>query len=443
MRKLYNILFIFFFVLAAPYYFMRLLRRGHWRAGFRERFAKYDNKLKQALTNRHVLWIHAVSVGEVNLCTQLIRALEPRLPNIKIVVSTTTTTGMGELHKKLPSHISKIYYPIDRRAYVARALTTIYPEAVVLVEAEIWPNFLWRAQERGTPVFLVNARLSDRSFRRYRRFGFLFRPLFASLAGVGAQNEADAARLRELGCRPEAVQIVGSMKYDAAKLDERRLVDVPALLGQVGWPAGARFLVAGSTHAGEEEILAKLFQRLRERFPDLYLILVPRHFERSREVGRELNGLGIKFVYRNELMNQTRYAPGEIDCLVVNTTGELKYFYEHATVIFVGKSLTAEGGQNPIEPGALGKAMVFGPNMQNFAEIVRSLLAQKGAVQVKDAAELERVVGELLADPGRREELGRNALKVVHENLGAIERTVEMILRHLEGGEMYVAPRKR
>ncbi len=270
-------------------------------------------------------------------------------------------------------HIGKIYYPIDRRLYVARALSTIQPEAIVLVEAEIWPNFLWRARDLGKPVFLVNARLSDRSYRGYRRFRFLFKPLFARLAGVGAQNEADAAKLRELGCRPEAIRIVGSLKFDAARLDERRLLDVPELLRRAGVKPGARLIVAGSTHAGEEAVLAEQYLRLRARFPDLFLVLVPRHFERSREVGRELEARGVKFAYRTELTSREELAPGEVDCLVVNTTGELKYFYEQATLIFVGKSLTAEGGQNPIEPGALGKAMVFGPNMQNFAEVVRQL----------------------------------------------------------------------
>jgi 3-deoxy-D-manno-octulosonic-acid transferase len=417
-------------------------RRGNWQWGFTERFGKYDTGLKQAITNRQTLWMHAVSVGEVNVCTQLIRALEPRLPNLKIVVSTTTTTGMGELRRKLPNHISKIYYPIDRRHYVTRALNTIRPEAIVLVEAEIWPNFLWRARALRMPVFLVNARLSDRSYRGYKRFGFLFRPLFGSLTGVGAQNEADAAKLRTLGCRPEAIHIVGSLKFDAAKLDERRLLDVPALLRQAGVAPGARLLVGGSTHAGEEAILAEQFLRLRSRFPDLFLVLVPRHFERSREVGRELAARGLKFTYRSEIMSHTQFEPGELDCLIVNTTGELKYFYEHATIIFIGKSLAAQGGQNPIEPGALGKAMVFGPNMQNFAPIARSFVEQNGAVQVRDAAELEKVLGELLADESRREQLGRNALKVVHENLGAIDRTVDMILKHLAAGGLYVLPGK-
>jgi 3-deoxy-D-manno-octulosonic-acid transferase len=311
------------------------------------------------------------------------------------------------------------------------------------VEAEIWPNFLWRARDLGIPVFLVNARLSDRSYRGYKRFGFLFRPLFAALKGVGAQNEADAAKLRNLGCRPEGIHIVGSLKFDAAKLDERRLLDVPALLRQVGARAGARVIVGGSTHAGEEAILAEQFLCLRARFPDLFLVLVPRHFERSREVGRDLEARGLKFAYRSEVTAHSEFKPGEIDCLVVNTTGELSFFYEHATIIFVGKSLLAEGGQNPIEPGALGKAMVFGPNMQNFAEVVRGFLEQHGAVQVRDAAEMEKALGELLADEPRREQLGRNALKVVHENLGAIDRTADMIVEHLATGDLYVAPKRR
>lgn len=439
-RTLYNILFTIFFALSSPYYFVRMRRRGNWQKGFPERFGRYNTKFKQAITNRHVLWMHAVSVGEVNVCTQLIRALEPRLPNLKIVVSTTTTTGMAELNRKLPTHVSKIYYPIDRRAYVSRALHTIRPEAIVLVEAEIWPNFLWRAHDHGWPVFLVNARLSDRSYRGYKQFGFLFKPLFALFSGVGAQNEADAAKLRELGCRPEAIHIVGSLKFDAARLDERRLLNVPALLRQIAVPPGARIVIGGSTHPGEEAILAEQFLRLRERFQDLFLVLVPRHFERSQEVGRELAARGVKFAFRSEIMAHSKFAPGDIDCLLVNTTGELQYFYEHATVIFVGKSLVAQGGQNPIEPGALGKPMVFGPNMQNFAEIARGFLAQDGAVQARDAAELEKVLAELLANEQRREQLGRNALKVVHENLGAIDRTVEMIVKHLDNGEVYIAP---
>ncbi len=439
MRAFYNILFTIGFMLASPYYFIRLRRRGNWLSGFSERFGHYHGGLKQALTNRHVIWIHAVSVGEVNLCTQLIRALEPRVPNIKIVVSTTTTTGMGELRRHLPTHISKIYYPIDLRKSVSRAFHVINPKAVVLIEAEIWPNFIWRAQKLGTPIFLANARLSDRSYRGYKRWGFLFRPLFASFAGVGAQNETDAGRLREVGCRPEVIRVVGNLKFDAARLDERVTLDVPALLRQLGVPDDAPVLLGGSTHDGEEVILAEIAQRLRQRFPKLFLVLVPRHFERAREIGGKLNERGVKFVYRNEIFANTRLREGEVDCLLVNTTGELRFFYRAATVVFIGKSLAAIGGQNPIEPGALGKAMVFGPNMQNFAAITRDFLENNAAIQVNSPEALETTIAELLADPGRREALGRNALKVVAENLGAIDRTVGMILEHLKKCETYVA----
>ena len=410
--------------------------------GFGERFAIYDASLKQALTNRHVLWIHAVSVGEVNLCTQIIRAIEPRVPNLKIVVSTTTTTGMGELRRHLPSHISKFYYPIDRRKYVSRAIATINPEAIVMVEAEIWPNFIWRAKKLGIPLFLANARLSNRSFPRYKRFGFLFRPLFEAFSGVGCQNEEDAQRLREVGCHPEAIRVVGNLKFDAAKLGERRSLDVPGILRQLGVAPEARLLVAGSTHNGEEVVLIDMFKRLRARFPDLFLVLVPRHFERCREVAQELRSQGIKFAFRNEVVPSTQFNPGEVECLLVNTTGELRFFYEPATVVFVGKSLKANGGQNPIEPGALGKAIVFGPNMQNFTDITRSFLAKNAAVQVKNAAELEQVTGDLLADKERRAKLGQAALEVVADNLGALDRTAEMILAQLEPRGVLVLPKR-
>ena len=442
MRTCYNILFLIFFVLSSPYYFWRLRRRGNWMEGFGQRFAHYDPSIKQALTNRHVIWLHAVSVGEVNLCTQLINALEPRVPNVKIVVSCTTTTGMAELRRRLPTHVTKIYYPVDRRKYVQRALAVINPLAIILIEAEIWPNFLWRAHDLNIPVFLANARLSDRSYPRYQKYGWLFRDLFASFTGVGCQNESDAVRLRAVGCRPEAVHVVGNLKFDAATLPEQRHLNVRALLWQIGVADDAPVLVAGSTHDGEELLLADISGRLREKFPNLFLILVPRHFERCKDVGQKLRARGVKFIFRNEIIPDTKLPPGGVDCLLVNTTGELNFFYEPATVVFVGKSLTAVGGQNPIEPGAQGKTIVFGPNMQNFTDITRSFLKQDAAVMVKNPAELELVLGELLGNPARRDELGRHARAVVAENLGAIERTVEMVLPHLKASGIFFAPKK-
>ena len=438
MRTLYNILFRIFFLLASPYYFMRMRRRGNWRAGFAERFGKFNVVLKQSITNRQVLWLHAVSVGEVNLCTQLIRALEPRMPNLKMVVSTTTTTGMGELKKKLPTHVAKIYYPLDLKKYVSRALSAIYPEAIILVEAEIWPNFIWRATDMGIPIFLVNARLSDRSYRGYRRFGFLFRPLFASFAGVGAQTQSDAQRLIDLGCRPEVVHVVGSLKFDAAQLETQVHLNVSNMLRQIGVADGVRILLCASTHDGEEGILGEIFLRLRKQFPDLFLVMVPRHFERSRDAARDLKDKGVKFIYRSDVGSSTQLKPGTVDCLLVNSTGELKFFYDPATVVFVGKSLTAHGGQNPIEPAAVRKPIIFGPHMENFADAVRDFVAQGGAVQVQNAAELEKKLSELLGNEARRAELGDKAAKVVREKLGAINRTVDMIVERLDNGEIYI-----
>jgi 3-deoxy-D-manno-octulosonic-acid transferase len=442
-RTLYNILFLIFFALSSPYYFWRMRRRGGWRAGFGERFAIYDAALKQALTNRHVIWIHAVSVGEVNLCTQLINALEPRVPNVKFVVSCTTTTGMAELRRRLPTRVSKIYYPVDRRKFVRRALATVNPEAIILVEAEIWPNFLWRAADLKIPVFLANARLSDRSYPRYKKLAFLFRPLFRSFAGVGCQNEADAVRLRAVGCHTQAVQVVGNLKFDAAKLTERATLDVRGILRQLGVKDDALILVAGSTHDGEEVLLADITRRLRGKFPKLFLVLVPRHFERAKDIGQKLKARGVKFLFRSEIFGSTDLPTDGLDCLLVNSTGELKFFYTPATVVFIGKSLTAFGGQNPIEPGAQGKAIVFGPNMQNFADITRAFLSRHAAVQVKNPEELERVLGELLADAERRAVLGRAALALVAENLGAVERTVEMILPHLASRGIFLVEKKK
>ncbi|MFA6545988.1 MAG: hypothetical protein WCS99_16330, partial [Limisphaerales bacterium] len=250
-------------------------------------------------------------------------------------------------------------------------------------------------------------------------------------AAVGAQNETDAARLRELGCRAGAIHVTGNAKFDAASPAGGTPLDVPALLRQLGVPEDAQLLVAGSTHAGEEVLLTRMFLRLRQRFPKLFLVLVPRHFERTKAVVEELRPTGIRLVLRTELAEGRTFAPGTMDCLLVNTTGELRHFYRHATLVFVGKSLTAKGGQNPIEPGALGRAMLFGPHMENFRPIAAEFVTNDGALQVSDADALEAAIATLLTDVARREQLGANALQVVERNQGAAERTAEMIVAAL------------
>ena len=429
---LYNLLFPVFFLLSAPYYFWKMWRRGGWQRGFNERFGRIGPAKLEPLTGAQVLWLHAVSVGEVNVSLQLIATLRPRLAGWKFLISTTTSTGMGELEKKLPADVARIYYPVDFPWSVRRALDAIRPAAIILVEAEFWPNFLWQARARGLPVCLANARVSDKSFRGYRRGALLFRELFGNFTAVGAQNDADAARLRELGCRPDAIHVTGNAKFDAAAPTGGATLEVPALLRPLGVPDDAQLLVAGSTHAGEEVLLAQMFLRLRQRFPKLFLVLVPRHFERTAAVIEQLRPTGLRHVLRTELADGKTCAPGTVDCLLVNTTGELRHFYHHATVVFVGKSLTATGGQNPIEPGALGKAMLFGPHMENFRPIAAEFVTSDAAVQVPDPPALEAALATLLADPARREQLGANALRVVQRNQGAAERTAEMIARRLQ-----------
>jgi 3-deoxy-D-manno-octulosonic-acid transferase len=431
MRFAYNILFAVFFWLSAPWYFLKMSRRPNWRPGFWQRFGFYGPDVKRPDGDRPVLWLHAVSVGEVGICVQLIRALEPRLPAFQFVVSTTTSTGMGEVGRKLPSHIPRFYYPVDFPGVVRRAMNTFRPGAIILVENELWPNFLWQAIGRKIPLFLVNARISDRSYPNYRRASFLFRRAFSQFRAVGCQEPGDAGRLVQLGFPADAVRVVGSLKFDAAQPDPRPGLDVRSLLRQIGVGKNAIILVAGSTHAGEEAVLADVFKRLRGRFPELFLVLVPRHFERTAEVAQELEARGVRFIRRSEIDAGKKTSPGELECLLVNSTGELKFFYEVGDVVFVGKSLTAKGGQNPIEPAALGKAVVFGPNMQNFTSIVRAFLAAQAVVQVRDAGELESTVADLLSDDGRRMELGARALEVVQQNLGATERTVELICERL------------
>ena len=429
MRFVYNVLFAVFFVLSLPYYVFRLWRRGNWQQGFGQRFGVYSTALKQRLLGRKVIWFHAVSVGEVNLCALLVNALAENqgLDGWTVVVSTTTTTGMGELKRKLPSTVDKLYYPVDFLPSVNRALQVIQPKLVVLVEAEIWPNLLWRLADRGTPTFLVNTRLSDRSAKRYAQFRFLFGKIFSNFAGVGVHNENDAKAVVSVGCVPKRVQVTGNLKFDAVDLSSSHSVEPAELIAWAGAEDEALVLLGSSTHPGEERLLGELFLRLRSKVPKLFLVLVPRHFERGATVARELDSLGIRSRLRSRFADSQEQSESSGDCLIVDSTGELKFFYDVSTVVVIGKSVLAHGGQNPIEAAAAGCAVVMGPNMENFRAITKTFLHAKSMVQVQAAEELEAEVLPLLQDQSLREALSSRARAVVDENRGAVSRTVAMI----------------
>lgn len=432
MRFVYNVLFTIFFCVSLPYYVLRLLRRGNWQKGFGERFGWYGADLRQRLSGQTVIWFHAVSVGEVNLCALLVQSFGERLKDWTIVVSTTTTTGMGELERKLPESVLKIYYPVDFAPVVNRALGVINPRLVVLVEAEIWPNLLWRLADRSVPTFLVNARLSDRSARRYGQFGFLFRRIFSSFAGVGVQNETDARSVVSVGCDPKRTVVTGNLKFDAVDLDTRHSLNPAEIIRWAGALPGAPVLLGSSTHAGEERLLGEIFLRLRDTVPNLFLVIVPRHFERGAEVLKDLSRLGIRTALRSKYDTQLESSSERGECLVVDSTGELRFFYDEATVVFVGKSLLAHGGQNPIEAAAAGCAVVVGPHMENFRAITKTFLSAQGMVRVKDAAALTTELQRLLSDPNEAALLGGQGRAVVDRNRGAVARTVAMIEPNLK-----------
>lgn len=423
-RCAYNLAFLVLLLLSLPWLLLRLVRRGQWRPQFRQRFGGFTPAEARVFDRGNVLWLHAVSVGEVGLVVRVAAALQPLLPQARLVVSTTTTTGMAELQRRLPPDIPRIYYPLDLRAWVRRSLSTVRPQAVVLIEAEFWPNFLWQARDSSVPVLLVNARVSQSSRDRYRRLHWIFQDLFGLLSLVCCGSAAEAECMREMGCRPEALRVVGNLKYDLVDQSEAQ-PDVRPLLAQAGVDPDQPILLGGSTHPNEEKLLGRVFLRLKTEFPRLFLVVVPRHFERAPDALRDLEALGLKPVRRTQLT--TRPIPNP-DVLVVDSTGELRSFYDQATVVVMGKSFHAHGGQNPVEPAAAGRAIVTGPNMENFHWIMEDFRRHDAVVQVSDEAALESAVARLLRNSSLRESLGQRARAAVQAGAGALERTARHIV---------------
>jgi 3-deoxy-D-manno-octulosonic-acid transferase len=411
--------------LGAPLRLLRLWSRGEGRDQLAERLGSYSVRTKHAVTNRHVLWLRAVDAAGVRLCAHLIRVLEPRVPNVKMVVSAETTDGMRESHRRLPGYVEKVGGPLDLRRCVAQAVATLHPNAVALVGSQLTPFLLRRLRDRGTPVILLDSPPSGSRRLRYRLGGAWFRPLLAAVAGAGVQTEADAAQLVRLGVRRETVRILGALRFETVPVEEPRLIEVAGLLQQLGVPKPAPLLVVSGTEAGEESILAETCQRLRTRHPDLFLILAPQRVERG------LTERGVRFAYRREMTAATQRPARSVECLLLNAPGELKAFLAEATLVVLGQTFAGTGGQNPTAPAALGKPIVFGPSLGDFAPLATRLVEAGGAVQVRDAAELEAVLDRLLGDPAQRAVLGRNARRTIQGGTGALDRAADMIVGEL------------
>ncbi|MDW8343663.1 MAG: 3-deoxy-D-manno-octulosonic acid transferase [Verrucomicrobiae bacterium] len=423
MRWVYTVIYAVGFVLLSPWFLYVMWRRGKYRENFGQRFGRYGAGVRARLAQKRGprLWVQAVSVGEVNVALCFLRSWRAVCPQWEVVLSTTTSTGYALARERVPAGVEVVYFPQDFPWVVRGVFDLVQPDGLVLVESELWPNVIWEAAGRGVPVCLVNARLSPRSARRYRAWRGVVGPVVSRLALVCAQTEREAALFRELGVEADRVQVTGNIKFDAAlpAAGAEAPFDVASALREAGLPVGQPVLVAGSTHAGEEKILFDLLRAI----PGLVLVLVPRHVERTGEIVELARREGVPVVLRRggERPSTTPR------CLLVNTTGELRWFYTVATVIFVGKSLVGRGGQNIVEAAASGRPVVFGPHVENFAAIAAEFVSAGAAWQVRDARELRVAVETLLREPERGARMAEAARQVIARNAGAAERTARLV----------------
>lgn len=426
---IYNVLLPLGLCGMAPGASIKMRRRGgHWR-DFGQRFGRWNEERLNALNalpKSGLIWMHAVSVGEVGVARKLIAELLKQQPGRAIVLTTTTPTGHRlafEIEQAFPQRVVALYSPLDLPFVARRVLATWQPAQIVLVEAEVWPNILHQATQLGIPVTLVNARLSHRSEKRYRQFKGVIAPVFGMLSRVCVQEPEDVLRWEGLGVDASRITLTGSIKYDpqGSAADPAQVQAFQGILNQTGL-AGRPLLLAASTHAGEEAALAKVFQSLQSTYPELGLLVAPRHYERAAEVMAALQGLGLKPVQRSQ--PQTFAAT---DVLVIDSTGELKAWQELASIVVIGKSFLAEGGQNPAEAVMLGKPVLFGPHMENFEPLVKLLLEAGGAWQVPDLAALTEALRLLLADPGRGHAQANAGREALMKHQGATQETALLL----------------
>ncbi|MCB1094339.1 MAG: 3-deoxy-D-manno-octulosonic acid transferase [Verrucomicrobiae bacterium] len=435
---LYNLLLPMGLLVALPGFLVKMKKRGGYGPGFGQRFGNYADDFPPAATDRsqRPLWIHAVSVGEVLIAQKLIIEILRREPELPVVLSTTTSTGYAIAVKNLPSGVQVFYNPLDLPPIVRRVLDRIRPRAIVLIEAEVWPNLVHQTSREGIPVFLVNARLSPRSEKRYLQFQRWVAPIFRMLDHVCVQEPEDVARWCGLGVDPDRITHTGSIKFDqsagpdaASSATAAQVIAFREILEQL-WSGVDRpkTVLLASSHDGEEAAVGKCILTLRQKFPDLKFLVAPRHFERADAVERALKELGLRPCHRSQLSAPLPAGMAPPDTLIIDTTGELRAWQALPDLVVIGKSFLATGGQNPVEAISSGTAVITGPHMENFSALMAQLLKRKGIIQVRDIDDLSAAIARLLSDPALVQTTTANAREALSRHSGATEKTAERIL---------------
>jgi len=412
----------------SPKMIYRILRQNRYRSGWKERLGSISRRNP----DKPCIWIHAVSVGEVNATKALVVQLQDRLPNHEIVLSATTDTGMARAKALYGDRLSVFYFPFDFSPVMKKALQNINPAVCLLMELEIWPNLAELASRNNIPIVVVNGRISDRSFPRYLKIRPFIKPMFSKLALALAQTEEYARRFEALGCDPDKVIITSSLKYDTAQIADT-VQGADTLAAQINL-RDEPLWVAGGTGPDEERTILQVFAELKKdpRLAALRLALVPRKPERFDEVAALIDQSGFDCVRYSALKKENKTRQDKPAVILGDTMGDLRKFYSLAAVVFVGRTLTPMGGSDMMEPAALGKCTIFGPHTFNFKQTVDALLAAQGAIEVTDAEELLAAIRKCLADPDYTRQIAAAGQNVIKQNQGATKKSVDAIVSLLQ-----------
>ncbi len=426
---LYDMLLFCVALVLVPSYFLLGFRGSKTRQGFRERLGFYPAGQLSCLKGRRVIWVHAVSVGEVKAAVPLLRALKQSYPEHALVMTCMTLTGQS-VARKLPEPDLCLLFPFDLSFVVRSVLRRLSPDLLVIIETEIWPNLLRQARRMDIPVILANGRISERSFPRYLKGRLLLAPVLQNFSAFSMQSEEDVRRIQSLGAPVSKISVSGNLKFEI-QADPPAPEALTLIRQGLRLPKDVQLFVAGSTHAGEESDVLDAYSKVLETEPNLVLILVPRHPERCPQVAELLLARGVSFVLRSELDDYPRdLASGMV--LLVDSMGEMVRFYSASDVVFVGGSLVPVGGHNILEAARVGKPVLFGPHMENSRDIVKLILAAGAGEQVAGVDELAQRVQFLLSNSAFRTQMGQRGARVLEQHSGATRRTLEIIGRFLQ-----------